>query len=210
MFSLPWIHVKLLHLLHPLVGSCTDVILLWVTSFSLFLSWLPLTFLDSSGFVLEKAMTSQPLSILSGLSGTSENHRMAWLEKDLKDHLVSTPLLYAGSWTTRPGCPEPHPAWPWMPPGMGHPQSPWATCFTVSVDFTDLSHVFLSQLFSRLASPSPLNFSWHRNYPGSWVTSTPLLWTLPSSTLSFLKWEKTVHINKDRGKLCNHKKCCRL
>jgi len=28
--------------------------------------------------------------------------------------LSSNPLLYAGSPTTRPGCPEPHPAWPWM------------------------------------------------------------------------------------------------
>ena len=37
-------------------------------------------------------------------------HRTAWVEKDLKDHLVSTPLLCAGSPTTRPGCPEPHPA----------------------------------------------------------------------------------------------------
>jgi len=41
------------------------------------------------------------------------------------------PLLYAGSTTSRPGCPEPHPAWPWMPPGMGHPQPPWATCSCV-------------------------------------------------------------------------------
>ena len=40
------------------------------------------------------------------------NHRMAWIEKDHNDHLVSTPLLCAGSPTTRPGCPEPHPAWP--------------------------------------------------------------------------------------------------
>ena len=30
--------------------------------------------------------------------------------------------------TTRPGCPKPHPAWPWMSPGMGHPQPSWATC----------------------------------------------------------------------------------
>ena len=36
---------------------------------------------------------------------------MAWVEKDHNDHLVSTPLLCAGSQTTRPGCPEPHPAW---------------------------------------------------------------------------------------------------
>jgi len=33
---------------------------------------------------------------------------------------------------TRPGCPEPHPAWPWMPPAMGHPQPPWATCTSAS------------------------------------------------------------------------------
>jgi len=29
-------------------------------------------------------------------------HRMAWVEKDLKDHIVSTPLLWAGLPTTRP------------------------------------------------------------------------------------------------------------
>jgi len=40
----------------------------------------------------------------------SQNHRMAWVEKDHTDHLVPTPLLCAGSTTTRPGCLEPHPA----------------------------------------------------------------------------------------------------
>jgi len=60
------------------------------------------------------------------MTGGSKNCRMAWVEKDHNDHVVSTPLLCAGSPTTRPGCPEPHPAWPWMPPGMGHPQPPWA------------------------------------------------------------------------------------
>jgi len=54
--------------------------------------------------------------------------RMAWVEKDHNDHLFSTPLLCAGSPTSRPGCPEPHPAWPWMPPGVGHPHPPWAAC----------------------------------------------------------------------------------
>ena len=34
----------------------------------------------------------------------------------------SNPLLCAGSPTSSPGCPEPRPAWPRMPPGMGHPQ----------------------------------------------------------------------------------------
>jgi len=54
------------------------------------------------------------------------------VEKDHNDHRVSIPLLCAGSPTTRPGCPEPHPAWPWMPPGMGHPQPPWRTCSSES------------------------------------------------------------------------------
>jgi len=62
---------------------------------------------------------------------------MAWVEKDHNDHWVSIPLLCAGSPNTRPGCPEPHPAWPWMPPGMGHPQPPWATCSSASPVFTN-------------------------------------------------------------------------
>ena len=55
----------------------------------------------------------------TGIHIESQNHRMAWVEKDHNAHLVSTPLLCAGSPTSRPGCPEPHPAWPWMPAGMG-------------------------------------------------------------------------------------------
>jgi len=39
----------------------------------------------------------------------------------------SSSLLRAGSPTTRPGCPEPHQTWLWVPVGMGHPQPPWAT-----------------------------------------------------------------------------------
>jgi len=49
-----------------------------------------------------------------------QNRRMAWVEKSHNDHLVSTPLLCAGSPTTRPDCPEPHPAWLWMLPGRGY------------------------------------------------------------------------------------------
>jgi len=51
-----------------------------------------------------------------------QNDRMDWVEKDHNDHLISTPLLCPGSPATRPGCSEPHPAWSWMPSGMGHPQ----------------------------------------------------------------------------------------
>ena len=48
---------------------------------------------------------------LAGEVEESQNHRMAWVEKEHNDHRVSTPLLCAGSPTTSPGCPEPHPAW---------------------------------------------------------------------------------------------------
>ena len=46
----------------------------------------------------------------------SQNHRMAWVERDLKHHEAPTPLPQAGPLTspfnTRPGCPGPHPTWP--------------------------------------------------------------------------------------------------
>jgi len=68
------------------------------------------------------------------------------LKKDHNDHLVSTPLLCAGSPTTRPGCPEPHPAWPWMPPGMGHPQPHWATCSSAAPPSVWKSFLLISNL----------------------------------------------------------------
>ena len=51
-------------------------------------------------------------AVWNGNMKKSQNHRTAWIEKDHNDHRVSTPLLCAESPTTRPGCPEPHPAWP--------------------------------------------------------------------------------------------------
>ncbi|GAB0187406.1 cAMP-dependent protein kinase inhibitor alpha [Grus japonensis] len=43
----------------------------------------------------------------------SQNHRMVWVGRDLKDHLVPPPLLWAGTLSsTRPGCPKPHPTRP--------------------------------------------------------------------------------------------------
>ena len=50
----------------------------------------------------------------------SLTHRMAWVAKEHNAHQLQ-PLLCAGSPTSSPGCPEPHPAWPGMPAGMGHP-----------------------------------------------------------------------------------------
>jgi len=38
---------------------------------------------------------------------------MVWVGRDLKEHLVQTPLPWAGTPSTTPCCPKPHPAWPW-------------------------------------------------------------------------------------------------
>jgi len=55
-----------------------------------------------------QALLSQQYSSV-GSEGRS-HHRMAWVEKVLEDHLVSSPLPWAGRPTTRLGCPELHPA----------------------------------------------------------------------------------------------------
>jgi len=55
---------------------------------------------------LEAPLLRTELSYIQQSRTTSQTHRMAWVEKDHNDHLVSTPLLCAGSPTTRAGCPE--------------------------------------------------------------------------------------------------------
>ena len=52
------------------------------------------------------------------------NHSMVWVGKDLYSPSSPTPLHWAGTSPTRPGCSEPHPTWLWMFPGMGHWGSP--------------------------------------------------------------------------------------
>lgn len=39
-------------------------------------------------------------------------HRMVWTARDLQDHLVPTPLPWAGTSSIRSGCLKPHPVWP--------------------------------------------------------------------------------------------------
>jgi len=47
---------------------------------------------------------------------------MVWVGRDLTDHVVPTPLPWAGTPSARPGCSKLHPTWPSMLPGRGHPQ----------------------------------------------------------------------------------------
>lgn len=48
-------------------------------------------------------------------------HRMAWVGRDLKDHLGSNPLPWAELLPTESSCPGLHLAWFWITSGMGHP-----------------------------------------------------------------------------------------
>lgn len=51
----------------------------------------------------------------------TEYYRVVWVERDLKDHPVPTPLPGAGISSNRSSCPGPQPAWPSTLSGMGHP-----------------------------------------------------------------------------------------
>jgi len=110
---------------------------------------------------------------------------MAWVEKDHNDHLVSTPLL-CGSSATRPGCPEPHPAWPWMPPGMGHPYS-----------FPNSQGIFI-YIPLRFTSRE---FTWYMYGVGSHLLS--ILYSMDialKSVISFVaQWNNCVWSNRYRG-----------
>lgn len=64
---------------------------------------------------------SLPLSVTGTRSNTRAaaatcraplNHRMNWVGRDLRYHLVPTTLPFSGTPPTRSGCPGPHPAWP--------------------------------------------------------------------------------------------------
>ena len=51
---------------------------------------------------------------------SSQNHRMVWIGRDLKDHLVPTFRPRAGTPSTRPRCSKPHPTWPQTLRGGSH------------------------------------------------------------------------------------------
>lgn len=50
--------------------------------------------------------------VMMMITETSHNHRKIWIEKDLKDHLILSPLPWAETLSVRPGFSKPNPAWP--------------------------------------------------------------------------------------------------
>ena len=63
----------------------------------------------------------------------SQNHTMLWVGRDLGRPSTPNRLPWAGTSSTRPGCSEPRPTWPWVFPGMGLALRLWAICFSVSL-----------------------------------------------------------------------------
>lgn len=49
-------------------------------------------------------------------------YRIAWVRRDLKNHLVPSLLQQAGTHSIKPGISELHPTWLWTPSAMGHLQ----------------------------------------------------------------------------------------
>jgi len=68
---------------------------------------------------------------------------MAWVGRDVRDHLVSTSLPGVGLPPTRSGFSGTHQAWPWAPPGTGHQQLLWAA---VPVPHCPLREEFLPNI----------------------------------------------------------------
>ena len=60
---------------------------------------------------------------------------------------------------TSSGCPEPHPTWPWAPPGMGHPHSSGQLCQCLTALWVEI--------FPLKWNLSLLSFSW-KSFPQSY------------------------------------------
>jgi len=57
---------------------------------------------------------------------------MIWVGKDVINHLVPSPLPWAGTPSTTPISSTTYLTWPWTLPGRGHPELLWATYSSAS------------------------------------------------------------------------------
>jgi len=81
---------------------------------------------------------------------------MVRVGRDLKDHLVPTPLPWTGTSSTSPRCSELHPTWPWALPGRGHPQLLWTMWSRVSpLSTEEMSYVQTYSQFTTIV-PCPI------------------------------------------------------
>jgi len=93
----------------------------------------------------------------------TQNHRMVWVGRDLKDHAVPAPVPWAGTPSTRPGCSKPHPTWSWTLLGRGQPQLLFGNlcqCLTTPL-VKNFFLIFSLNLPSFSLKPLPLVLSLH-------------------------------------------------
>ena len=73
-------------------------------------------FVRGTGTAGAAALLSSAQGEVEEAAAVWQNHRMARVGRDLMDHEAPAPPPQAGlptsTFNTRPGCPEPHPAWP--------------------------------------------------------------------------------------------------
>jgi len=99
----------------------------------------------------------------------------------IKDYLVPTPLLWAGTPSTRPGFSKPHPTWPWTLPGRNLNTtlellrfSHWPTGARVGAKFWCAAHGRGKQGWWEREEPSCLTASSANGWP-RWLD---FLWNL--------------------------------
>ena len=97
-----------------------------------------LIWIDKSNFLLLFPFKCRILFYLKYSRFPSNSHGIieAWnglgWKGSSKDHLVPTPLPWARTPSTRPGCSKPRLTWPSTLAVRGHPQLLWATCSSAS------------------------------------------------------------------------------
>jgi len=83
--------------------------------------WTTLTYGDPGVSILQVLWKEGAPSLQVRLidhSSARRNNRKAWLGRHLKSHPVPSCAMGRAA-TPQLSCPEPHPTWPWVPPGMG-------------------------------------------------------------------------------------------
>ena len=88
-----------------------------------------------------------------------------------------TPLQWTGTPTARSGCSEPHPAWPWMSPGMGYPPHFQATVLVLHYPYCKklFPYIQFKSFHFETISPCPIP-----SYP---LQSVPYFLTAPFQVL---------------------------
>jgi len=77
---------------------------------------------------------------------------------------------------TRPGCTGPHPAWPWAPPGMGHPQLHCQKCLFQKSKIVPRKYSRMKTFIQQFSCAKSLLCQWRD--PAGGCSRAPVLWAV--------------------------------